>query len=181
MGKNSIYTLPPAAPGGRAAGVKAAIGLAAGLALLGVVVMGVAGGSVLSVLTRGHHAVAFPGSAQLKLKAGVYGGVRDPHSPGAVAGLFVSIRDDLTGQSVPVVNGPTAAPRGAPLFQFQILDEGKYTVTGVLSGPAGRFLLLHESVARARTDAVVGGVAGFLLLGAGVALWVIVRRAAPKT
>lgn len=181
MSKHDIYKLPPVAAGGRASWIKTAYGLALGLGLLGVVVMGVAGGSVLSALTRGNHGVVFPGSAQLKLKPGVYAGVRDPRSTGTLAGLFVSVRDDLTGQSVPVVDVPPTAVRGAPLFQFQILDEGSYTVTGVVSGDTARMFLLHESVVRVRTDGVVGGVAGFLLIGAGVGLWFFIRRAAPKT
>jgi len=181
MAKHDIYRLPPAAPGGRASWVKRAYGLALGLGLLGVMVMGVAGGSVLSALTRGNHGIVFPGSAQLKLKPGVYAGIRDPRSTGTVAGLFVAVRDDLTGQSVPVVDVPPSAGRGAPLFQFQILDEGSYTVTGVTSGNTARMFLLHESVVRVRSDGLVGAVAGVLLIGAGAGLWFFVRRAAPKT
>jgi hypothetical protein len=181
MAKHDIYKLSRVAPGERASRVKTAYALALGLGLLGVVVMGVAGGSVLSALTRGNHGVVFPGSTQLKLKPGVYAGVRDPRSTGTVAGLFVAVRDDLTGQSVPVMDVPPGAGRGAPLFQFQILDEGSYTVTGVISGDTARMLLLHESVVRVRSDGLVGALAGVLLMGAGAGLWFFVRRTAPKT
>lgn len=181
MAKHDIYKLPPSRRDGQATWVKTAHGLSLGLVLLGVVVMGVAGGSVLSALTRGNHGVVFPGSAQVRLKPGVYAGVRDPRSTGTVAGLFVSVRDDLTGQSVPVVDVPPGLGRGAPLFQFQILDEGSYTVTGVLSGDTARMLLLHESVVRVRSDGLVGALAGLLLMGAGAGLWYFIRRSAPKT
>lgn len=178
MTRHSIYSLPPASKSGRASWVKSAAILAGALILLGIVVMGVAGGSILSALSRGTHQLSIPGATRLKLKSGVYSGIQDPRSTAPVSGVFVGVSDDLTGQQIPVVAGPESAPAGMPLFQFQILDEGQYTLNGVGSGGDGntRFLLVHESVARVRSDLLVGSVAGLLLIGAGVSLGVFIRR-----
>ncbi len=184
MAQRDIYSLPPAAKPHNPSWVRTGYGFGAALILLGAVVAGIAGGSVLSAIRRGSHTVHFPGAANLKLKAGLHIGL--PGSPDqTAAGLFVTVTDGTTGESVPVLMGDsmTVAVNGArgarPLFQFDTLDEGTYLVSGTASAQAGSVpvYILHESLSQTRSDLVVGVLAGTLLVGTGGALlWFVHRK-----
>jgi hypothetical protein len=162
--------------------VRSGYGLSLGLIVLGAVVLGVAGGSVLSAITRGTHRVNLPGGSTLQLKAGLHVGLPDPASKESPEGLFVTLTDQATGEAVPVQSGDRLAAVTAngsrPLFQFEILDAGSYLISG--SGPIGgkqvQVLILHESMGRTGSDLVVGLLAGTLLIGTGLVLFWAIRR-----
>lgn len=184
MAQRDIYQLPEKEKAQTPPWVRAGSRLGMGLILLGVVVAGIAGGSVLSAITRGSHQVTFPGSANLKLKSGLYVGMPVPPSASADPGLFVTVTDQATGESIPVQSGSditvaVAGPMGGrPLFQFETFDAGTYVVSGTALGAAGSVpvLILHESLGRTQSDLIVGLLAGTLLVVAGILLILYVRR-----
>ena len=185
MSQRDIYQLPEKQKPQTPPWVKTGIRLGVGLILLGVLVVGIAGGSVMSALTRGSHQVTFPGSSNLKLKAGLHVGIPAPKSAPVDAGLFVTVTDVATGESVPVqmgsdvtvaVEGPQG---GRPLFQFETFDAGTYMVSGTAAVPSGSLsvLILHESLGRTRSDLIVGVLAGTLLVvTGGVLIWYVRRK-----
>jgi hypothetical protein len=185
MSQRDIYHLPEKQKAQPLPWVRTGIRLGAGLILLGVVVAGIAGGSVLSAITRGSHQVTFPGASNLKLKSGLYVGLPAPKSVPVDRDLFVTVTDQATGDPVPVqmgsditvaVEGPQG---GRPLFQFETFDAGTYIVSGTASVPTGSLtvLILHESLGRTRSDLIVGVLAGTLLVVAGgVFLWFVWRK-----
>ncbi|MBK8575367.1 MAG: hypothetical protein IPN90_06715 [Elusimicrobia bacterium] len=185
MSQRDIYQLPEKQKAETSPWARMGVRLGAGLILLGIVVAGIAGGSVLSTITRGSHQVQFPGSVNLKLKSGLYVGLPAPKSDVANAALFVTVTEVSTGESVPVqmgsdmtvaVEGPAG---GRPLFQFETFDAGVYMVSGTASTPTGRVavLILHESLGRTRSDLVVGLLAGTLLVvSGGLLIWAVRRK-----
>lgn len=188
MSQRDIYQLPEKQKIQTPPWVRTGISLGVGLILLGVVVAGIAGGSVLSAITRGSHQMAFPGSANLKLKSGIYVGLPAPKSSVSDPTLFVTVTDVATGEAVPVQTGPdmtmvVAGPSGGrPLFQFETFDAGTYMVSGTASAPTGSLpvLLLHESLGRTGSDLIVGVLAGSLLVVTGALLVWFVRRKQKK-
>jgi hypothetical protein len=185
MSQRDIYHLPAKARAELPSWVKTGTRLGVGLIFLGVIVVGIAGGSVLSAITRGSHQISFPGSANLKLKSGLYVGIPAPTSPSPATGLFVTVTETVTGESIPVQRGAemtvaVAGPlSGQPLFQFETFDAGTYLVAGAASAPAGTFslLILHESLGRTRSDLVVGALTGTLLVLGGILLiWYVRKR-----
>lgn len=184
MSQRDIYQLPEKQKAQTPPWVRTGISLGVGLILLGFIVAGIAGGSVLSAITRGSHQVSFPGASNLKLKSGLYVGLPAPKSPPVDPGLFVTVTDVATGESVPVqmgsditvaVEGPGG---GRPLFQFETFDAGTYLVSGTASVPTGSLsvLILHEALGRTGSDLIVGLLAGTLLVVAGGLLVWYVRR-----
>lgn len=185
MSQRDIYQLPEKQKAQTPPWVKTGFRLGLGFILLGIVVFGIAGGSVLSAMTRGSHQVSFPGSSNLKLKSGLYVGLPAPPSKSIDAALFVTVTDVATGETVPVQMGSdmtvaVAGPLGGrPLFQFETFDAGTYLVSGTASAPAGSVpvLILHESLGRTQSDLIVGFLAGTLLVVAGgVLIWYVRRR-----
>ncbi len=184
MSQRDIYQLPVKEKARTPPWVRTGVSLGVGLILLGVVVAGIAGGSVLSAVTRGSHQIAFPGSANLKLKSGLYVGLPAPKSTVSDPALFVTVTEVATGEAVPVQTGPdmtvaVAGPSGGrPLFQFETFDAGTYMVSGTASAPTGSLsvLILHESLGRTGSDLIVGVLAGSLLVVAGGLLVWYVRR-----
>jgi hypothetical protein len=160
--------------------------LASALILVGVLVMGIAGGSAFSAISKGGRPISFPPGATLDLKEGIYVGVKDPREKTGVQGIFVNVLDQATGQAIPVtMSGLGTAEETAKnpvLFQFQVLYEGSYMLTGASAemGGTAKVLLLHESVARARSDLAVGLIAGCLLIGGGIFVIIATWRKAKK-
>lgn len=165
---------------------KTAYGLAFAFILIGVLVMGIAGGSAFSAISKGGMPISFPPGATLDLKEGIYVGVKDPREKSGVQGLFVNVIDRTTNQQVPVTMtglGTVAEIAKNPvLFQFQVLYEGSYLLAGNSAemGGVAKVLLLHESVGRARSDLAVGLIAGCLMIGGGVFLIIATYRKAKK-
>jgi hypothetical protein len=184
MSQRDIYQIPEKQKSETPAWVRMGLRLGVGLILLGVVVAGIAGGSVVSTIARGSHRVQWPGSMNLKLKSGIYVGLPASPSDAANTALFVTVTDVATGESVPVqmgsdmtvaIEGPSG---GRPLFQFETFDAGTYLVSGTASAPTGSVsvFILHESLGRTRSDLVVGLLAGTLLVVSGSLLMWYVRR-----
>lgn len=184
MSQRNIYQLPEKQKAHTPPWVRTGISLGVGLILLGVIVAGIAGGSVLSAITRGSHQMTFPGSVNLKLKSGLYVGLPAPKSSAVSDALFVTVTDQSTGESIPVQMGSditvaVEGPQGGhPLFQFETFDAGTYLVSGTASVPTGSLsvLILHESLGRTGSDLIVGILAGTLLVVAGGLLVWYVRR-----
>ncbi|MBK8871091.1 MAG: hypothetical protein IPN19_08585 [Elusimicrobia bacterium] len=185
MSQQSPYQLPPRSQTETPSWVKTGMGLGVGLIVLGVVVAAIAGGSVLSALTRGTHSVKFPGSHNLKLKGGLHVGIPAPQAPLLTGGIFVTVTDVATGEALAVQTGAdmTVAlegPSSKPLFQFETYDPGTYQVTGTVSASDFPVLILHESLGRTRSDLIVGLLAGTLLVTGGVVLMVYTRKRRKK-
>lgn len=185
MNQRNIFKLPEKEKTQTPPWIRTGVRLGVGLILLGLVVVGVAGGSVLSAITRGAHQITFPGSANLKLKSGLYVGMPVSPSPPSKTGLFVTVTEQATGESVPVRMGSdmTVAVAGAhggqPLFQFETFDAGTYVVSGTASTLGGNLtlMLFHESLGRTRSDLVVGALAGALLvMTGGLLIWFTVKK-----
>lgn len=181
MSQQSPYQLPPRSRTETPSWVKTGMGLGIGLIVMGVVVASIAGGSVLSALTRGTHTVTFPGSFNLKLKGGLHVGIPAPQAPVLTDGIFVTVTHVATGEAVPVQTGAdmTVAlegPSSKPLFQFETFDPGTYQVTGTVPASDYPVLILHESLGRTRSDLIVGLLAGTLLVAGGVVLMVFTRK-----
>lgn len=185
MSQRDIYRLPEKEKAQTPSWVRTGIRLGVGLILLGLVVVGIAGGSVLSAITRGTHQISFPGSANLKLKSGLYVGIPVSSSSLPATGLFVTVTDQATGESVPVQMGSditvaVAGPLGGqPLFQFEPYDAGTYVLSGTASARDGNLsiMILHESLGRTRSDLMVGALAGALLVLTGILLiWFTVKK-----
>ncbi len=160
-------------------------GLGGTLILLGLLVLALAGGDVLRRATRGAHRLTLPGSRTLKLSEGVHVGMAEPgRKAAAPPSLSVTVQETRTGLPVPVLAAAsfgTAPGTPAPLFQFQILDEGEYLISGVVgSGEDGErgfpILVVHESLATNRSDLAVGVVTCLLLAAGGIAIIIAVRR-----
>jgi hypothetical protein len=185
VNQRNIYKLPEKEKAQTPTWVRAGFRSGVGLILLGLVVVGIAGASVLSAITRGAHQINFPGSANLKLKSGLYVGIPVPPSPPSDTGLFVTVTEQATGESVPVQMGSdmtvaVAGPQGgSPLFQFETYDAGTYVVSGTASTLGGNLsiMLVHESLGRTRSDLVVGALAGALLVLTGILLiWYTAKK-----
>lgn len=181
MSQQSPFQLP-AKPRAQTPGwVKTGLGLGVGLIAFGVLVAAIAGGSVLSALTRGTHTVIFPGSFTLKLKAGLHVGIPAPQAPPLAGGVYVTVTDMATGEPVAVQTGAdmTVAlegPSSKPLFQFETYDPGLFQVSGTVSAGDYPVLILHESLGRTRSDLIVGVLAGTLLVVGGVVLILYTRK-----
>ncbi len=181
MSQHTPYQLPPRSRTETPSWVKTGLGLGVGLIVMGVVVAAIAGGSVLSALTRGTHSVTFPGSFNLKLKGGLHVGIPAPQAPPLTGGIFVTVTDTATGEPVPVQTGgdmtvALQGPSSKPLFQFETYDPGTYQVTGTVSANDYPIMILHESLGRTRSDLIVGILAGTLLIAGGVVLIVYTRK-----
>lgn len=185
MNQQNIYRLPPTPKAEPPSWIKSGYTLGIILILLGMVVVGIAGGSVLSAITRGSHQVSFPGSMNLKLKSGLYVGLPAPSSAIEPNSLYVTVTEVATGETVPVQMGSditveVLGPQGGrPLFQFEPYEAGTYSVSGVGSASPGSLsvMLLHESLGRTRSDLVVGLLTGLLLGGTGIwVLWFVWRK-----
>ncbi|MBL8023190.1 MAG: hypothetical protein JNK54_02755 [Elusimicrobia bacterium] len=185
MNQQNIYRLPPQTKKVPPSWIKSGYTLGAVLIVLGFIVVGIAGGSVVSALNRGTHPVDFPGTVNLKLKSGLYVGLPAPGSSFEPNSLYVTVTEVATGESVPVQSGSditvqVLGPQGGrPLFQFEPYEEGTYAVSGTASTPTGslRVMLLHESLGRTRSDLVVGVLTGALLGTTGIlVLWLVWRK-----
>ncbi len=174
-GTRRLFELPPPAPPAQDA---RAWGTALGvtLILLGIVVLGLAGGDLMKS-ARGIHELSLPASRQLQLSAGVYAGVAKPGAPApSDPSLNVTVEDSLTGRPVPVMMVPGGG-RNLPLFQFQVLDAGEYRVSAV--GGLEKVLLVHGSLAESRSGLWVGLLTCGTLAGLGIYLVWWSRRRRP--
>jgi|GEM_PF-2632912 len=186
MSKESIYSLPSHKQGPLVPWAKTAFVLASGFMMLGVLVMGIAGGSAYRAISKGGQSLSFPGASTVTLKEGIYFGVQDPREKTRADGLYVSVIDQTTNESVPVTMSGLGRgediQKNPTLFQFQVNFDGPYNVQGTtaLAGVTTKILLLHESFARARTDLAVGVIAGVLLVGGGLFLFIATHKKVKK-